>query len=83
MYLDKTGYPKLTFRIALHIDDLSVLEFLQNKLGGGSILKSRNTYVFYIVNTSDIESRLFQFLMNFLLIPLNIKIILYLKKFIL
>jgi hypothetical protein len=81
VYVNKSGLPKLSFRIALHKDDLAVLEFLQKKLGTGIILKSSDTYVYYIQKSSDLYLILFPGLRpDFLLIQLNIKIILYLKQ---
>jgi NADH-ubiquinone oxidoreductase chain 4 len=68
VYVDKSGLPKLSFRITLHMDDLAVLEFIQKKLGTGVILKSRDTFVYYISKIEELESKLFPIFDSF---PLN------------
>ena len=58
------------FRIALHIDDIEVLKYIQKTLNCGTIQLDRNTYVLKISKLEDIESILFQI---FDLFPLNTK----------
>ena len=48
------------FRIALHIDDIEVLKYIQKTLNCGTIQLDRNTYVLKISKLEDIESILFQ-----------------------
>jgi hypothetical protein len=68
VYVYKSGLAKLSFRIALHKDDLAVLEFIQKELGTGIILRSKDTYVYYMQKYEDFESILFPIFDSF---PLN------------
>ena len=40
VHVDKSGLPKLLFRIALHVDDLPVLDLLKKKIRYGIYTKS-------------------------------------------
>lgn len=68
VYLTKTGNPKLSFRVTLHMDDLDALKFIQKELGAGVIALERNTFVYYMVKGEDIEDILFPIFDSF---PLN------------
>ena len=68
IYLNKSGLPKFTFRIALHQDDLAVLKLLQNRFNTGTITKSLNMYIYTIGRGEAFESVLFPILDIF---PLN------------
>lgn len=61
---------EFVFRIALHIDDIEVLKYIQTSLGCGSIQSHRNTKVFRISKLEDIEKILFPIFDFF---PLNTK----------
>ena len=58
------------FRIALHIDDIEVLKYIQTTLKCGIVQLDRNTYVLRISKLEDIKHILFQI---FDLFPLNTK----------
>ena len=60
--------PQLSFRITLHKDDQAALKFIQDQLGAGIILLSRETLVFYLQKVEDLENVLFPLLDSY---PLN------------
>ena len=73
MRKDKLGQIKgfeFIFRIALHIDDIEVLKYIQTTLKCGIVQLDRNTYVLRISKLEDIKHILFQI---FDLFPLNTK----------
>lgn len=73
MRKDKLGQIKgfeFIFRIALHIDDINVLKYIQTTLNCGTIKLDRNTYVLRISKLVDIANILFPI---FDLFPLNTK----------
>lgn len=61
---------EFVFRIALHNDDIKVLEYIQTSLGCGSIKSDRNTKVFTLSKLEDIEKILIPIFYYF---PLNTK----------